>query len=104
MGWGLYSCAGNLLTFVSFCNKTRGCGLSAVQVIVRKNTVSNKLLLLHVLNKSFFHKKKYGKNICISLFRGFDRTTRTTPRSAPDIILGCHGTKSVHYGSGLQTV
>ena len=36
--WGckLYGGVGNLLTFVSFCDKTWGCGLSAVRVIVRK--------------------------------------------------------------------
>ena len=33
-GCGFYGGAGNLLTFVSFCDKNTGCGLSAVQVIV----------------------------------------------------------------------
>ena len=35
-GCGLYGSAGNLLTFVSFCDKNTGCRLSAVRVIDQK--------------------------------------------------------------------
>ena len=35
-------------------------------------TSSNIISFLLLFNKSFFHKKKYSKNICLSQFRGFD--------------------------------
>ena len=40
------------------------------------------LSLLLLFNKSFFiGKSMVRKNICLSQFRGFDRTTQTTPGS-----------------------